>query len=86
VLRNLKAVYAMQNRWPESLPVQQRLALLLPDEPTEGRDLGLIYLRNGVPRPALRLLNEYAETCGSDEAAALDPFLRSARRMCAEMN
>src|SRR5690606_31078923 len=47
VLRNLKAAYAMRNRWQEALPVQKRLTLLLPELPDERRDLGLIYLRTG---------------------------------------
>ena len=34
---------------------------LLPELPDEGRDLGLIYLRNGDPYPAARLLEEYVE-------------------------
>lgn len=86
VLRNLKAAYAMENQWTAVLPVQHRLALLLPGDRDERRDLGLIYLRTGEPRPALRLLEEYQQHSDADHAAAIEPYLRSARRMMAELN
>lgn len=87
VLRNLKAAYVMDNQWLKALPVQERLVLLLPEAPDERRDLGLMYLRNGRPQQALPLLEEYvARHCQRDQAEALQPYLRSARRMLAELN
>ncbi len=86
VLRNLKAAYAMDNRWLELLAVQQRLAVLLPDLPDERRDLGLVYLRTGDGLQALDLLNEHLKNCPPDEAQSLAPYIRSARRMVAERN
>ena len=86
VLRNLKAAYAMQNRWAEALPVQERLSALLPHFPEEQRDLGLIYLRTGQPREALGLLEEYVADCDSDQAAVLETSVRTARKMVAELN
>jgi regulator of sirC expression with transglutaminase-like and TPR domain len=86
VLRNLKAAYVMQSHWNEVLPVQCRLALMLPEIADERRDLGLIYLRTGHGRPALELLEQYVEGCQPDEAETLAPYLRSARRMSAERN
>ena len=86
VLRNLKAAYAMQNRWHDALPVQQRLTALLPHFPQEQRDLGLIYLRTGQPREALNLLEDYVTGCGCDQAVALESSVRSARKMVAELN
>jgi regulator of sirC expression with transglutaminase-like and TPR domain len=86
VLRNLKAAYAMREQWDDVLPVQQRLALLLPDMSDEKRDLGLVYLRTGHPSEALDLFDSYLKVCQADSAETLAPYLRSARRMLAELN
>jgi regulator of sirC expression with transglutaminase-like and TPR domain len=86
VLRNLKASYVMRNGWPEALLVQERLSQLLHEERTEQRDLGLLCLRNGQPQRALRLLTAYTADCDEAEALALEPYLRSARRLLFEMN
>lgn len=86
VLRNLKAAHAMQERWPAVLGIQQRLAALLPQIPQEQRDLGLIYLRLGQPAKALPVLEKYLSVCGSQQAAALQPSMKAARRMIAELN
>jgi regulator of sirC expression with transglutaminase-like and TPR domain len=86
VLRNLKAAYAMENQWLDVLPVQQRLTLLLPRVIDEQRDLGLVYLRTGHVTPAIDLLEDYIAQSEPDQAAMLEPYLRAARRMQAEMN
>lgn len=86
VLGNLKAAYVMDNNWSAALPVQERLALLLPGAPDELRDLGLMYLRTGQAVPALELLEKHLQSCPAAEAEALQPYLRSARRMRAELN
>ncbi|MGD9646399.1 MAG: SirB1 family protein [Pirellulales bacterium] len=86
VLRNLKAAYALEEQWCEALAVQERLVLLLPDAPLEVRDLGLVYLRSGRPHQALCKLEEFTRDCGPQEARHLAPYLRTARRMAAEMN
>jgi regulator of sirC expression with transglutaminase-like and TPR domain len=86
VLRNLKAAHAMRDAWPAALPVQLRLTALLPDVLDERRDLGLIYLRNGNPHPAVALLEEYVQASQGESAEAVRPFLQSARRMAAERN
>jgi regulator of sirC expression with transglutaminase-like and TPR domain len=86
VLRNLKAAHAMDDAWQSALPVQQRLAALLPDNPEEQRDLALVYLRSGHPHPALDLLNNYAAACNEERARLVEPYLRIARRMVAELN
>jgi len=85
VLRNLKAAYAMNNDWAAALPVQRRLAALLPEAPQEQRDLGLIYLRTGAPKQALELLEGYASQC-PQEQESLQSSLRTARKMVAELN
>jgi regulator of sirC expression with transglutaminase-like and TPR domain len=86
VLRNLKAAYALQNDWPTVLPVQKRLALLLPQAADEQRDLGLIYLRNGQSTAAVELLEAYARCTCPEQARQIEPYLRTARRMRAELN
>jgi regulator of sirC expression with transglutaminase-like and TPR domain len=86
VLRNLKAAYAMENRWGELVLVQRRLAALLPEMPDERRDLGLVYLRTGEALQALNLLSEHLKNCPPDEAQSLAPYIRTARRMIAELN
>jgi regulator of sirC expression with transglutaminase-like and TPR domain len=86
VLRNLKAAYAMENQWWDVLPVQQRLTLLLPQVMDEQRDLGLVYLRTGHVCPALDLLRDYVAQSEPEQAEMLEPYLRAARRMLAEMN
>ena len=86
VLRNLKAAHALQDEWQALLPVQQRLVALLPDEPSERRDLGLIHLRCGNAPAAIRWLEPFVEQGSSDEAAQLAPYLRSAWRLLVEQN
>jgi regulator of sirC expression with transglutaminase-like and TPR domain len=86
VLRNLKAAYAMDNRWWDVLPVQQRLALLLPHLMDEQRDLGLVYLRTGHVSPAIDLIQDYMDHAAPEQAEMLVPYLRAARRMQAELN
>jgi regulator of sirC expression with transglutaminase-like and TPR domain len=86
VLRNLKTSYAMRNEWLAMVSVQKRLTLLVPDSAEERRDLGLVYLRNGRAQRALEILEDYVRRCGTDQAQEVKPYLRSARRMVAELN
>lgn len=86
VLRNLKAAYAMEDQWPSALPVQERIVALLPDKADEERDLALIYLRSGQPHPALQLLTHYVAHCDEETARAIEPYLKTARRLAAELN
>jgi len=86
VLRNLKGAYAQQNNWPQLLKVQRRLTWLLDDEPDEHRDLALVYLRVGEGHRALNLLTKYVESCSEENRTALEPFIKAARRMIAELN
>lgn len=86
VLRNLKAAYAMDDRWAETLPVQERLVAMMPERQEERRDLGLILLRTGRPHQALEWLCPYVEQCDADNARMMQPYLKTARKMAAEMN
>ncbi len=87
VLRNLKTALAGMNDWPRLLLIQKRLTWLLNDEPHEVRDLGLVYLRMANARAALRCLEEFNAAChDDDERQAIAPYLKTARRMLAELN
>lgn len=86
VLRNLKTAHAMHDEWRSALHVQKRLAQLLPDVAEEHRDLGLMYLRTGHAQQALTLLEEFRAHCTEEQAEELAPFVRSARRLMAELN
>ncbi len=86
VLRNLKAAYAMTDRWCEALPVQRRLCELLPHAADEMRDLGLICLRTGLPSEALRLLERYQAGECSESNGLVEASIRVARKLLAEMN
>jgi regulator of sirC expression with transglutaminase-like and TPR domain len=66
--------------------VQERLLALLPDRRDEKRDLGLINLRSGHPHEALTLLGEYVSDCDEETARQMQPYLRTARKMAAELN
>ncbi len=48
MLRNLKEVHRVAEDWPRLLAVQQRLVLLLPGDPAERRDRGLILASLGA--------------------------------------
>ena len=61
MLRNLKGVYHGRNDYPRLLEVQHRLVILLPDEPEERRDRGLVYAQLECPRAALDDLSAYLE-------------------------
>ena len=59
MLRNLKAVYHDRNDYEKLLDVQNRLVILLPDEPEERRDRGLVYAQLECPRAAVEDLTSY---------------------------
>lgn len=61
MLRNLKGIYHGRNDYPRLLEVQNRLVVLLPDEPEERRDRGLVYAQLECPRAALDDLAAYLE-------------------------
>ena len=61
ILRNLKGIYHGRNDYDRLLEVQHRLVVLLPDEPEERRDRGLVYAQLECPRAALEDLTGYLE-------------------------
>ena len=58
-LRNLKNIYRYDKDWKRLLNVQQRLVILLPEEPTEQRDRGIAYAQLDCPSAAIDDLEAY---------------------------
>lgn len=72
MLRNLKEVHRAAADWPRLLAVQQRLVVLLPGDPAERRDRGLVLSELGALAPAAEDLRFYlAERPEAPDAAAL---------------
>lgn len=59
MLNNLRTAYVRREAWAQALPVMGCLRSLEPGEPTHVRDLGLLLVRTGQPRRAVRVLDEY---------------------------
>jgi hypothetical protein len=57
--RNLRGCYASLENWPLALLAADRCVDLLPDEPAERRDRGLLLWQMGRPQAALRDLSDY---------------------------
>ncbi len=68
MLSNLKAVYLGQPDFSRAARVIERLRQLSPDDPFQGRDLGVALLHAGQPGRAIDLLSAYldADPNGSD--------------------
>jgi regulator of sirC expression with transglutaminase-like and TPR domain len=64
--RNLRGCYASLESWALALTAADRCVDLLPDEPGERRDRGLLLWRMGQPQGALRDLTEYLATAAPD--------------------
>jgi regulator of sirC expression with transglutaminase-like and TPR domain len=56
MLRNLKGIYSRSDL-ARCLRIQQRIARLIPDDPSEVRDLGILYFHAGRPTQAVRTLD-----------------------------
>jgi regulator of sirC expression with transglutaminase-like and TPR domain len=59
LLRNLKAIHWNAAEWAAAFEVQQRLVAVLPEQPAERRDRGLLYARLECPRAAVEDLVAY---------------------------
>ncbi len=70
MLNNLKNAYIQQERFADALPVVERLHDLLPDDPMQWRDLGLLLYQLDEYGPALRVLWQYVMVA---QAAPDDP-------------
>lgn len=82
MLRNLKALFTEHPHWQQLLNVQQRLVILLPNEPTERRDRGLAFANLDCPQAALNDIEVYlTEHPNAPDAPSLRqrlPLLREA--------
>jgi len=70
MLRNLKEVYRAAGDATRLLAVQQRLVALLPDEPAERRDRGLVLESLGQIAAAVEDFEFYLAACGDAADAA----------------
>jgi regulator of sirC expression with transglutaminase-like and TPR domain len=87
MLRNLKTLYTEREDYARALRCADRLLLLEPDQPTELRDRGLLYLELGHYAGALRDLGRYLE--GSpvpSDAEKIRRLLLKAGRGAARLN
>jgi regulator of sirC expression with transglutaminase-like and TPR domain len=66
--RNLRGCYASLESWPLALQAADRCVDLLPDQPEEYRDRGLLLWRMGQPQGALCDLNRYLQMAPADAA------------------
>ena len=66
--RNLRGCYASLQNWPLALQAADRCVALLPDEPAERRDRGLLLWQMGRPQVALRDLSDYLAGAAPDAA------------------
>ena len=72
MLRNLKEVHRVAEDWPRLLAVQQRLVILLPGDPAERRDRGLVLASLGAFAAAAEDLGFYlAERADAADAPDL---------------
>jgi regulator of sirC expression with transglutaminase-like and TPR domain len=87
MLRNLKAAYLGEEDYPAALLVQRRLAAAAVDDPTEGRDLGMLCLRLDRPGEAVDPLEAYLRSCpDAPDASSVDALLAAARGLLARWN
>ncbi len=70
MLRNLKEVHRAAEDWPRLLAVQQRLVVLLPDDPAERRDRGMVLDILGASEAAAQDLAAYLAARGDAPDAA----------------
>ncbi len=64
--RNLRGCYASLESWPLALRAADRCVDLLPGEPAERRDRGLLLWQMGRPQGALRDLGDYLASAPAD--------------------
>ena len=81
MLRNLKTIYMQTERWQRLLSVQQRLAILLPQDIEERRDRGLAFARLDYLRPAIEDLQLYLEErAAAEDATVIEAQLAELRQ------
>ena len=83
LIGNLKQIFLAQEEWPRALACIERLLLLVPDDPLELRDRGLLYARLECFSAAAADLRRFLELAPDDPTGAeihrqLVELLRSA--------
>ena len=87
LLGNLKAIYMKQTDLVRALRVQERICAIHQSDAAELRDLGLLYLRNNRPTPAIEHLREYCRlTPAGEDLETVQTLLKAALRLGATMN
>jgi regulator of sirC expression with transglutaminase-like and TPR domain len=77
ILTNLKTAYLADRAHLRAARVTQRLCQLMPDEPMQRRDLGLLLARAGRPGPAVDHLQHYLSAAAdADDADDVRKVLR----------
>lgn len=80
LLTNLKGIYLHQGEFARAVVVMQRLVQILPADPWQQRDLGVVLLRTGQPAAALDHLEAYLEAVPqASDAAMVRELLLQAR-------
>lgn len=83
--RNLRGCYSSLERWDMALRAADRCVALLPDEPSERRDRGLLLWRSGLNTAALSDLRHYLD-CAPGDAADRPALDEAAGRLRAALN
>lgn len=82
ISRNLRACHAARRRWATALRAADRCVDLLPDEPVERRERGLLRFRMGMAWPALRDLSAYLDASpGAADREQVERIAAAARAM-----
>lgn len=81
MLRNLHNIYRHLQSWRNLLAVQHRLVILLPDEPLQRRERGLVHARLGERDEALEDLQAYLDALPqAEDATAVRERMRTILR------
>ena len=87
MLSNLKAAYFKREEWEKALGVLDRLLVLDPDSPGEGRDRGLVFAKLGKFPVAIALWERYLrQQPEAPDAKSVRGNLRQVRQALAALN
>lgn len=87
MLSNLKAVYLKATDFPRGAKVIRRLMQVIPDDPSQERDLGACLLHCGLPGRAMEHLQAYlTRSPGAEDDTAVRELIKDARRQIAKWN
>jgi regulator of sirC expression with transglutaminase-like and TPR domain len=87
MLRNLKAIYLDSGEHNAALSVMEWIVALVPADPSEVRDRGLLYARLECPRAALEDLERYLELApDAEDAAEMRTRVSALRQAASRLN